>query len=102
MTLLHRVTLALGLALSTFPAFAQDKGPPIPMFADIATRMVEGGKTDNSRLYLFYFSHSDFECNVRTLIISNLACSKTSDGTTLPFAAPWIGSPGYCDRRHCP
>lgn len=102
MTPLPRVILTLSLALSSVLALSQDKSPPIPMFADIATRMVEGGKTDNSRLYLFYFSHSDFECNVRTLVISNLGCSKAADSTPLPFAAPWIGSPGYCDRRHCP
>jgi hypothetical protein len=90
MTPLPRVILTLSLTLSSVPALSQDKSPPIPMFADIATRMVEDGKTDNSRLYLFYFTHSDFEC------------SKAADGAALPFAAPWIGSPGYCDRRYCP
>ncbi len=105
MTTFSRVLLILGPALFCAPALSQIQRPPIPMFADIATRMVEGGRTDNNRLYLFYFAHSDIdnvECSVRTLVISNLTCSKTSDATALPFATPWIESPRYCDQRQCP
>jgi len=102
-TFFYRVLVVLIPAFFCPSVLSQDRDAL--MFANIATRMVENGRTDNDRLYLFYFSYSDFgqvECNVRTLVISNLTCSKTSGVAALPFTAPWIASPGFCDQRYCP
>jgi hypothetical protein len=102
-TFFYRVLLVLVPALFCHPVLSQDADLKIGMYANVATRMVENGRTDNDRLYLFYFSYSDFgqvECDVGTLVIHNLTCS--SGLAASPLTAPWIAPPGFCDLRKCP
>ena len=103
LTFFYRVLLVLIPALFCHPVLSQDADLKIGMFANVATRMVENGRTDNDRLYFFYFSYSDFgqvECDVRTLVIHNLTCSVGVAGS--PLSAPWIAPPENCDLRKCP
>ena len=100
----YRVFLVLAAALCCLPVLAQDQYRSMTTFANMATRIVEEGKTDTDRLYLFYFSYSDIgrvvECNVRTVVINNLACSSAPGVAVLPYTAPWIVT-GFCDRHYC-
>ena len=85
----YRMVLALTAVALLFPVAAQERDVPW-MSAYIATRLVENGKPDNDRLYLFSFSYSDLDpsaCNVQSIVIHNLRCSNS------PHAAP-LAKPG--------
>ena len=99
--LLYRTTLAIILAAAFHPVLAQDRVPF--MSFRIATRLVENGKSDNDRLFLFDFSYSDLDpsaCSVQTLVIHNLQCSSNQKVAVLPSTALWT-SQSFCDQRHC-
>lgn len=99
----YRMVLALTAAALFHPVAAQDRDVPW-MSAYITTRLVENGKPDNDRLYLFSFSYSDLDpsaCNVQSLVIHNLRCSNSPDAAPLPSTALFISPPAYCDKRQC-
>lgn len=97
------ITLALILATLPIPAAAQDRDVFL-VSAYVATRLVENGKADDDRLYLFAFSYSDLDpsaCNVQSFVIHNLRCSKSPGVAPLPATALFISPPAYCDKRQC-
>lgn len=97
----YRIVLALTAVALFHPVAAQDRDVPW-MSAYIATRLVENGKPDNDRLYLFSFSYSDLDpsaCNVQSIVIHNLRCSSSPDAAPLPSTALFISAPAYWDKR---
>ena len=107
-TACYRVLLVAACLIFCGSAISQEPQAPSIMTADIATRMVEDGRTNNDVLYLFYFSHNvimgEVFCSVVTLEIFNPSCSSTlpgvPPGVALP-TAPWISKPFFCDQREC-
>ena len=107
-TTFHRVLLVAACFIFSGSAISQERQAPSIMNVDIATRMVEDGRTNNDVLHLFYFSYSvilgEAFCSVVTLEIVNPSCSKTlpgMQGMPLPTSAPQISKPFFCDNREC-
>jgi hypothetical protein len=71
--------LFLFLVLNPLIIFSK-QDMPYSVQSQVATQMVEEGKVDESRYFIFYFSYSEDYCNVDSITINNANCSKISLG----------------------
>jgi hypothetical protein len=67
----------------------------------VATQMVQDGKVDKDRLFIFYFSYlSNGYCDVQSITFNNLSCSGSSSSALPPSRGFWP-KPEFCNREYC-
>lgn len=69
--------------------------------AYVAAQMVQDGKPDKDRLFIFYFTHlPDGHCDVQSITFNNLSCSSSSGMALTPNRGFWP-KPEFCNRAYC-
>jgi hypothetical protein len=96
-----RITILVLLLISVPTLSASQSRAQLYVNTHVATQMVENGKTEKDRLFIFYFTYLDNGyCDVRSITFNNLACSATSASALTPNQGFWP-KPEFCNKSFC-
>ena len=70
--------LIISIFLITFVDFSYSQSKDKSVNTQITTQQFQDGKVDDSRFFIFYFQKGDGYCDVQSITINNVNCSKKS------------------------